>query len=552
MKSISIAALIAVTMALGSPAQDIDWAAATGTCESQCWENYWECYLFNPVCQGYEFCTVCEDEYQWCLDGCVQPTCYTDTCQSCQQPAAGVNNDGDGVPDRLEHDLAHYYFPHIMLQHVVGDLDQIYFYSGWAIPYTVTPWTGSVCDESLECLLIRYGTAYRYDWGDPFWGGSHLGDSEFYAVLVMRTTSWSTASGSVAYWQVIRDFTAAHWGASGDSSKYGAYGYCPPGCHSWDNSEELCKSHGQCLWFPGSCLGFSSQPGTTCSEFWQEGDCYFAGCTWFDPKCNPPEQLSCYSTSPVASARTLYAAEGKHALYHSDSECDAGGFSDDCPNNSYDWWPYKSGKLQNVGNPESHAGFDTVIQHPDGCALYDVWGGARFGNSTEYLKHFTFYFNWGLPAATGNPSASGNPFAFANARDQYLTCYGIAGRISSNCRDVSDFNDKKMCYSMSERTQSYCTQMTDRNLQLACYGMSINWSSNCRDITDATMKDFCYGVSGRSTGYCNNIGDGDTRRLCLAMATDDSAHCSGIGSSNDRQFCYGVSSHVNSYCASIQ
>lgn len=151
------------------------------------------------------------------------------------------------------------------------------------------------------------------------------------------------------------------------------------------------------------------------------------------------------------------------------------------------------------------------------------------------------------------PSASGgNPFTYVNGRDQFLACYGIAGRISSNCRDISDYNDKQMCYAMSDSYQSPCTSITDRNMQLACYGMSINWPSNCRDITDPNMQSFCYAESYRNYNYCFAITDRNTQLLCFAMANGISSNCRDISNANDRQFCYGVSSHNNSYCASIQ
>jgi phosphatidylserine/phosphatidylglycerophosphate/cardiolipin synthase-like enzyme len=148
--------------------------------------------------------------------------------------------------------------------------------------------------------------------------------------------------------------------------------------------------------------------------------------------------------------------------------------------------------------------------------------------------------------------AAGNPFSFASGRDEYLACYGIAGGISSNCRDIADFNDKQMCYAMSDATQTPCTTMTDRNMQLACYGMSINIPSNCRDITDTNMRNFCYGESYQDPNYCTPITDRNTQLLCFAMSNGVSSNCRDITDPDDRQFCYGVSSQNNTYCATIQ
>lgn len=147
--------------------------------------------------------------------------------------------------------------------------------------------------------------------------------------------------------------------------------------------------------------------------------------------------------------------------------------------------------------------------------------------------------------------SAGNPFQYANGRDEFLACYGIAGSISSNCRDISDYNDKQLCYAMSQRSQSPCTSITDRNLQLACYGMSINWPSNCRDITDSDMRNFCYGESYQDYNYCSSIADRNTQLLCFAMSSGVSSYCQDISNANDREFCYGVSSHNNAYCANI-
>jgi LmbE family N-acetylglucosaminyl deacetylase len=152
-------------------------------------------------------------------------------------------------------------------------------------------------------------------------------------------------------------------------------------------------------------------------------------------------------------------------------------------------------------------------------------------------------------------ASTGNPFIYAIARDQYLACYGIAGRISSNCRNITDVNDKQMCSALSASSQTPCGSMTDHNLQLACYGMAVapNFPSNCRDITDAQMRSFCYGVaSWGSSPDCANVTDPDTRSLCYGMSLRNGSYCASITKANDRQFCYGVSTHNNTYCATIQ
>jgi hypothetical protein len=149
---------------------------------------------------------------------------------------------------------------------------------------------------------------------------------------------------------------------------------------------------------------------------------------------------------------------------------------------------------------------------------------------------------------------SGNPFVYANADDQFLSCYSIASRSSYYCLNVSDFNDRQICAGLADSSQDPCRSMTIRNLQLSCYGMSFapNFPSNCRDITDVNLQLFCYGVSGWDSSFCTNIPDTGTRLLCLAMSTRTSSYCSGINNPNDQQFCYGVSDHDNSYCWNIE
>ncbi len=296
------------------------------------------------------------------------------------------------------------------MQHLDTDLLESYVYNGKAIPYSVEPYgPQGICNETLKCLQVRFGTAYFNDTGDPTWGQGHLGDSEFYAALVMRTTPWSIAQYSANDWQMIRDFTAAHWGSGADHSIYGEYGNCPPPCHSWDGNQQACITNPRCIWVPGLCIGGAGANQQPCSQYSDAGSCFFAGgsCQWFGDLCGARSDTVCYSSVPRVAPWTAYAAEGKHALYHTDAECDAGGVclpfflgcTDECPNNTYNMRDYIAGRLQNVGNCTSHAGLDVIIQHPDNCQLYNVWGGAKFGGSesTAYSVHFCSVLAWDVP-----------------------------------------------------------------------------------------------------------------------------------------------------------
>jgi hypothetical protein len=180
------------------------------------------------------------------------------------------------------------------------------------------------------------------------------------------------------------------------------------------------------------------------------------------------------------------------------------------------------------------------------------WGQAPL------MRHAPCYTPYNCSTLNGyqlaGPTGSSNPFKYSNGRDEWLACWGIAGRISSNCYDISDFHDKQLCYAMSDSTQSPCTQMTDRNMQLACYGMSVapNYPSNCRDITDAGLRDFCYSVaSWGSQGSCSGVTNAADKALCQALTYQNTSYCASIADANDRWFCYGTASRNNSYCANI-
>jgi hypothetical protein len=257
--------------------------------------------------------------------------------------------------DPLEYDLAHRFFPNIWLQ-AFSDLEASYLYQHKPLPYMVTPYQGGAsCDEEYECLEIRYGIAYFEDFGLPLpicvpfacppVVGDHVGDSEFYAVLVQRTTPYSTAKTDPASWQLIRDFTAAHQGATGDSSRVGVYGPSP------------------------------SPSPSSCSPDWGQ-----------------------YADTPLSSRATVFAAQRKHALYHSVFECLFGALGTDrCLSNLYNMRSYQAANLlQNIGSPTYHTSFDWTIQDPDGCS-YSIWSGAQFGESSPYDEKFLNHIDWCLP-----------------------------------------------------------------------------------------------------------------------------------------------------------
>lgn len=218
---------------------------------------------------------------------------------------------------------------------------------------------------------------------------------------------------------------------------------------------------------------------------------------------------------------------------------------------------------ETVTDPDLNAWFNpsNPSENADQCnltfgATFTTPNGAQ-ANISLGGRNYLIQQNWLNDGGGGcTMESTGNPFKYRSPRDQFLACYGIAGRISSNCNDISDVNDKQTCFAVSDSTQSPCTSMTDRNMQLACYGIAFapNFPSNCNDISNPQMQAFCYGASSGNTNpppNCNNLPNADTRALCLGMSLHDPTQCSSIANRNDRQFCLGVSSHDNSNCASI-
>jgi hypothetical protein len=155
-------------------------------------------------------------------------------------------------------------------------------------------------------------------------------------------------------------------------------------------------------------------------------------------------------------------------------------------------------------------------------------------------------------------ASTGNPFIYRVPRDQQLACFGIsvAPNFPTNCRDITDPDDKQMCFGLSQKSQDPCKTIQDRNLQLACFGMSVapNFPTNCRDITDPQLQAFCYGVSSADSfsPNCNNLTDSNARAECLGIALHNSSSCSSITNSNDRLFCQGIATGSQTPCLSIQ
>jgi hypothetical protein len=267
--------------------------------------------------------------------------------------------DEDQVPDTLETSLAERFFPELWVRWQVSDRQQFYAFHdaiGGTIPYTVRPYhpntqsldpqvandNNSYCTHTpFQCLEIRFGLAYIWDCGDNPKNGcsginNHLGDTEFYALLVAReapdqswSTPWEEAKNDPNAWKQVLSETFAHWNTITDSSQCHYYTtprteratlYIAEGKHATYHSVRDCDSGG--LFGSDYCVDASSG-------------------------MNLRDDLD-----PL--------------------------------------------ELQNIGNPEEHFLFDTKILQPSDLSqkTYDIWSGQGFGSVGSYRAPFTEPFPW--------------------------------------------------------------------------------------------------------------------------------------------------------------
>jgi hypothetical protein len=341
------------------------------------------CTCGNGVCDGTETSANCEKDCPECATGGTDPN----GCgYSCTKPAAGEDRDADLVPDQLEYLLAHKFFPNMLASWEVADRSQFYANDPTTIPYSARllgqfTTVGPCAAAKNLCIQITYGMAYHRDCGDDpdptacNGLGGHLGDSEFYIAVVKRTTAWETAKTRPSAWQLIVDFTSAHFGTDSpfplcgsDSSIMGRYGGIPKSCFSmYGYDPSLCNMDGDCQ------MNYMSTPHC-------------------ENRCSPPWAVG---SAPLSTRTTLYVSEGKHANYHSLTACENGAFCglDSCPNHNIN---LRNGKkchtLQNVGN-SANDGFKHVIHRPGTTRNdYDIWNNSKdnlFGSASPYYGPFT-------------------------------------------------------------------------------------------------------------------------------------------------------------------
>ena len=265
-----------------------------------------------------------------------------------------ADDDGDGLPDSLELALAQYFFPILNLHCgtfeglTYADRRQLYGHtvSGYTnssngrIPFVAYPYNpgNGKCAEPFQCIEIRYGIAWNWDLGDDIFPGfDHRGDSETYAILVAR-----------------RDTDGWDWGTSWEVAQ-GDPGH-------WRLVKEFMSAH----W---GATGDSS-------SFRAHGN---------------------YGTSAY---QTVWAAEGKHAMYPTQSACNSGasGGADDCSDNRCNIVDEVFLKVRNAG--QLTAPLFHYIPYPGSSkttppsGTYDIWGGTPFGDSTAYKTHLTHPLSW--------------------------------------------------------------------------------------------------------------------------------------------------------------
>lgn len=300
--------------------------------------------------------------------------------------AAATDGDLDGIPDTLELALAQRFFPTLNLHCgsyeglAYGDRRQLYghYVSGYTnssngkiafVAHPYSPGTGYDCAEPFQCIEIRYGIAWNWDLGDDFARDAHRGDSETYAILLAR-----------------KDTDGSQWGVSWDVAKNDAT--------QWRLMKEFMSAH----W---------KAPGDS-SSFRKHGN---YGATTY---------------------QKVWCAEGKHAMYPTQSACNNGGTldADDCSDNRCDIRSDVYVDVQNIG--ELSVPLNRYIPYPGSTkttspsGTYDVWGGLKFGDATDYKSHLTRSLSW----------CSGSQYCIQECGTQIGECPGgdlYLGGCSQDC-----------------------------------------------------------------------------------------------------------------------
>lgn len=270
-------------------------------------------------------------------------------------PARATDADLDTIPDALELALAQRFFPTLNLHCgsfeglAYGDRRQLYGHSvpgypnssNGKIPFIAkfyNPGNGTDCAEPNQCIEIRYGIAWNWDLGDDAFGGGHRGDSEMYAILVARSDTDGTGQ----------------WGVAWDVAKNDV--------NQWRLMKEFMSAHLNTQGDSSSYRGHGKSGALTHQRIW--------------------------------------AAEGKHALYPTQSACNNGNAADidDCGDNRCDIRADVYTDVQNIG--EELFPLNRYIPYPASSktaspsGTYDVWSGLKFGDSGDYKSRLKRTLSW--------------------------------------------------------------------------------------------------------------------------------------------------------------
>lgn len=109
---------------------------------------------------------------------------------------SGVDLDYDGFDDNCEYRIASRFKP-LLATHPGDDTS--------GEPYFAVKYLEDLPFATGDGVQVMYMFAYYMDWGDPFGGGGHIGDSEF-IVLYIDYDEMSQ------HWRMTGALYAAHWG----------------------------------------------------------------------------------------------------------------------------------------------------------------------------------------------------------------------------------------------------------------------------------------------------------------------------------------------------
>lgn len=309
-------------------------------------------------------------------------------------PAAATDGDMDGIPDTLELALAQRFFPTLNLHCgsfeglAYGDRRQLYGHavagytnsSNGKIPFFARPYSpgnGSDCAEPYQCIEIRYGMAWNWDLGDDAAGGAHRGDSETYGIIVAR-----------------KDTEGSLWGVS--------WSVAQNDVNQWRLMREFMSAHWR-------------SPGDS-SSFRRHG------------------------RFGATTHQRVWCAEGKHAMYPTQSACNNGGYADadDCSDNRCDIRADVYLDVQNIGEPT--VPLNRYIPNPATSktsapsGTYDVWGGLKFGDATDYKSHLLRPLAW---------CSSGTQYCIRDCNFEYPQCAPgdlNAGSCAQDCGWGTEYN----------------------------------------------------------------------------------------------------------------